>query len=156
MHFTETLAQSQHPRKLHIGTSRCRSVYSSLQLPSQPSRLQNGSCSDGWKRCGGEATQPGCSLGPPHDSNLPQGWIPTWCRPVCHRSDMHHCCCPLHGWQSIAESIPSTKILAWCQCTVLEHVRQIGPAVPHLFKFAACVLHLFLSLTHAAPSAIGG
>jgi len=58
MHFMETLARRQHPHNLHIGTSRCRSVYSSLQLPSQPSRLQNGSCSDGWKRCGGEATQP--------------------------------------------------------------------------------------------------
>ena len=61
-------------------------VHPSLQLPSQPSSVQDGACLDGRQLCGCETTQPGRSLSSAHDPGFPQGWLPTWCCAMCHRS----------------------------------------------------------------------
>ena len=53
------------------GAPWCCPVHSPLQLPSQPSCVQDGTSIDGRQLCGGEATQPGCSLSPAHDPGVP-------------------------------------------------------------------------------------
>ncbi len=100
-------------------------VHPSLQLPSQPSSVQDGTCPDGRQLCSGKTTQPGRSLSSAHDPGFPQGWLPTWRCAVCHRSDS------------------SCALCAFTRITL--HVSLYAPALIQLYA------HLSMSIKITKP-----
>merc|ERR1711904_335144 len=97
---------------LHVlaRASRYRALHPTLQLPSQPSRLENRSGVDCWQRGVGEATHARRSLWPSLGSVLQQEWaLPSRSRERSHREEQREWRLPhgalgqqlleLHGWR---------------------------------------------------------